>query len=541
MMPDTRENDVIIIGGGATGAGIARDCALRGLRAVLVERFDIATGATGRNHGLLHSGARYAVTDSESARECIAENQILKHIARHCIEPTNGLFITLPEDDLAFQSTFIAACQRAGIEADALTPEQARRIEPSVNPTLTGAVRVPDGTVDPFRLTAANMLDAREHGATILTGCEVTGLVREGDRVRGVTLWNHNSRETLTLYATVVINAAGIWGQRIAEYADLKIRMFPAKGSLLILDHRINQNVINRCRKPSDADILVPGDTISLIGTTSVHIDYDDIDDNRVTPAEVDILLREGEKLAPVMAQTRVLRAYSGVRPLVASDDDPSGRNVSRGIVLLDHAKRDGMEGFITITGGKLMTYRLMAEWATNLICSKLDNNATCTTAERPLPGSQEPAETTLRKIVSLPTPLRGSAVYRHGDRTPVWLGDSRQHRSLVCECEAVTAGEVQYAVENLAVKNLLDLRRRTRVGMGTCQGELCACRAAGLLQRFNVSTPAQSLTQLSQFLNERWKGVQPVAWGDALRESEFTRWVYLGLCGLQKEHQDEV
>ncbi|WHP33480.1 anaerobic glycerol-3-phosphate dehydrogenase subunit A [Trabulsiella odontotermitis] len=540
-MPDTRESDVIIIGGGATGAGIARDCALRGLRAVLVERFDIATGATGRNHGLLHSGARYAVTDSESARECIAENQILKRIARHCIEPTNGLFITLPEDDLAFQSTFIAACLRAGIEAEALTPEQARRVEPSVNPTLTGAVRVPDGTVDPFRLTAANMLDAREHGATILTGCEITGLVREGDRVRGVTLWNHNSHEALTLYAAVVINAAGIWGQRIAEYADLKIRMFPAKGSLLILDHRINQHVINRCRKPADADILVPGDTISLIGTTSVHIDYDDIDDNRVTPAEVDILLREGEKLAPVMAQTRVLRAYSGVRPLVASDDDPSGRNVSRGIVLLDHAKRDGMEGFITITGGKLMTYRLMAEWATDAICRKLGNNATCTTAERPLPGSQEPAETTLRKIVSLPTPLRGSAVYRHGDRTPVWLGDSRQHRSLVCECEAVTAGEVQYAVENLAVKNLLDLRRRTRVGMGTCQGELCACRAAGLLQRFNVSTPAQSLTQLSQFLNERWKGVQPVAWGDALRESEFTRWVYLGLCGLQKEHQDEV
>ncbi|KFC06955.1 anaerobic glycerol-3-phosphate dehydrogenase subunit A [Trabulsiella guamensis ATCC 49490] len=541
MMPDTRESDVIIIGGGATGAGIARDCALRGLRAVLVERFDIATGATGRNHGLLHSGARYAVTDSESARECIAENQILKRIARHCIEPTNGLFITLPEDDLAFQSTFIAACLRAGIEAEALTPAQARRIEPAVNPTLTGAVRVPDGTVDPFRLTAANMLDAREHGATILTGCEVTGLVREGDRVRGVTLWNHNSHETLTLYAAVVINAAGIWGQRIAEYADLKIRMFPAKGSLLILDHRINQHVINRCRKPADADILVPGDTISLIGTTSVHIDYDDIDDNRVTPAEVDILLREGEKLAPVMAHARVLRAYSGVRPLVASDDDPSGRNVSRGIVLLDHAKRDGMEGFVTITGGKLMTYRLMAEWATDLICRKLGNNATCTTAEHPLPGSQEPAETTLRKIVSLPTPLRGSAVYRHGDRTPVWLGDSRQHRSLVCECEAVTAGEVQYAVENLAVKNLLDLRRRTRVGMGTCQGELCACRAAGLLQRFNVSTPAQSLTQLSQFLNERWKGVQPVAWGDALRESEFTRWVYLGLCGLQKEHQDEI
>lgn len=540
-MADSGECDVIIIGGGATGAGIARDCALRGLRVTLVERHDIATGATGRNHGLLHSGARYAVTDGESARECISENRILRRIARHCIEPTNGLFITLPEDDLAWQQTFISACQQAGIETRQLSPAEALRIEPTVNPTLLGAVQVPDGTIDPFRLTAANMLDAREHGATILTGCEITGLIRRGERVCGVEFYDHQQRERRTLYAGVMVNAAGIWGQRIAEYADLRIAMFPAKGSLLILDHRINRQVINRCRKPADADILVPGDTISLIGTTSEHIPYDEIDDNRVTTAEVDTLLREGEKLAPVLGRTRVLRAYSGVRPLVASDDDPSGRSVSRGIVLLDHAGRDGMEGFITITGGKLMTYRLMAEWATDAVCRKLGNSVPCATADTPLPGSTEPPEVTVKKIISLPAPLRGSALYRHGDRTPAWLGDTRQHRSLICECEMVTAGEVQYAVENLAVNSLLDLRRRTRIGMGTCQGELCACRAAGLLQRFNITTPAQSLTQLSDFLNERWKGVQPIAWGDALRESEFTRWVYLGLCGLPKESQDEI
>ncbi|HCL5344669.1 TPA: anaerobic glycerol-3-phosphate dehydrogenase subunit A [Salmonella enterica] len=538
---DSQASDVIIIGGGATGAGIARDCALRGLRVILVERHDIATGATGRNHGLLHSGARYAVTDAESARECISENQILKRIARHCVEPTDGLFITLPEDDLAFQATFIRACEAAGIRAEAIDPQQARIIEPSVNPALIGAVKVPDGTVDPFRLTAANMLDAREHGAIVLTAHEVTGLIREGATVCGVHVRNPLTGETQTLHAPVVVNAAGIWGQRIAEYADLSIRMFPAKGSLLIMDHRINQHVINRCRKPADADILVPGDTISLIGTTSTHIDYNEIDSNRVTADEVDILLREGEKLAPVMAKTRILRAYSGVRPLVASDDDPSGRNVSRGIVLFDHAERDGLEGFITITGGKLMTYRLMAEWATDAVCRKLGNTRPCITADTPLPGSKESTEHTLKRIISLPAPLRGSAVYRHGDRTPGWLSEGRQHRSLVCECEAVTAGEVQYAVENLTVNSLLDLRRRTRVGMGTCQGELCACRAAGLLQRFNVTTAAQSITQLSEFLNERWKGVQPVAWGDALRESEFTRWVYQGLCGLEKEHQDEI
>ena len=536
-----QESDVIVIGGGATGAGTARDCALRGLRVTLVERDDIATGATGRNHGLLHSGARYAVTDCESARECISENTILKQIARHCTESTNGLFITLPEDDLDYQQKFIDACQKAGIDAERLTPEQALEMEPSVNPTLIGAVKVPDGTIDPFRLTAANMLDAHEHGATVRTRCEVTGLIRKGDRVSGIVIYDKAHNQTEKLYAPVVVNAAGIWGQHIAEYADLKIRMFPAKGSLLIFDHRINQHVINRCRKPADADILVPGDTISVIGTTSTHIDYKDIDYNRVTSDEVEILLKEGEKLAPVMAKTRLLRAYSGVRPLVASDDDPSGRNVSRGIVLLDHAKRDGLEGFITITGGKLMTYRLMAEMATDAVCQKLNHSARCITATTPLPGSKEPVEKTLQKVISLPTPLRVSAVYRHGDRTPAWIGDSRLHRSLVCECEAVTAGEVEYAVDNLAVKSLLDLRRRTRVGMGPCQGELCACRAAALLSRFEVISPAQSLNQLADFLDERWKGVQPIAWGDAMRESDFTRWIWLELCGLQKENGDEV
>ena len=535
------ETDVIIIGGGATGAGMARDCARRGLRCILLERHDIATGATGRNHGLLHSGARYAVTDPESARECIEENMILKRVARHCVEKTDGLFITLPEDSLEFQQTFIQSCQAAGIDAQAISPEEAIRLEPSVNPNLIGAVKVPDGTVDPFRLTAANMLDAREHGAQVLTYHEVMGLIREGDRVKGVRVYDHQSKNMYEIRAQIVVNAGGIWGQKIAEYGDLKVRMFPAKGALLILGHRINNMVINRCRKPADADILVPGDTISLIGTTSTRVPYDEIDNMYVTPEEVDILIREGSMLAPKLAQTRILRAYAGVRPLVASDDDPSGRNVSRGIVLLDHAQRDGLEGFITITGGKLMTYRLMAEWATNKICEKLNISAKCTTAEEPLPGSRQSAEQALRSVVSLPAPIRGSAVYRHGDLANKLLSNERIDKSLVCECEAVTAGEVRYAVNSLTVNNLLDLRRRTRVGMGTCQGELCACRAAGLLNRLQVTTPHGSEQQLAHFLNERWKGIRPIAWGNALRESEFTSWVYQGLCGLDADMIDKT
>ena len=531
--PVISETDVIIIGGGATGAGIARDCARRGLSCALFERRDFATGATGRNHGLLHSGARYAVTDSESARECIEENIILKKIASHCVEESDGLFITLPEDDIAYQRVFMDACAGAGIRAEALDPEEARRLEPAVNPALIGAVRVPDGAIDPFRLTVANVLDATAHGAICFTYREITAILREGDRVVGVRAYDHLTRETSEIRASIVVNAGGIWGQHIAGLAGVTVRMFPTRGSLLILGHRINNMVINRCRKPADADILVPGDTVSLIGTTSAKIEFSELDNMRVTPEEADLLIREGSALAPIFTSARKLRVYAGARPLVADEKDKTGRSISRKIVLLDHEMRDGLKGFVTITGGKLITYRLMAEMATDLICKKLHRDARCDTAQVPLPGSNESGEETLRKVVCLPPVLRRAVVDRHGDMAASLTVATAMDQSLVCECESVTVAEIKHAVEKLTVHTITDLRRRTRVGMGTCQGELCACRAAGLLVRYGATPAEGAVGQLRHFLEERWKGVQPLAWGDALRESEFTLWLYQGVCGL--------
>lgn len=535
----TKPFDVIIIGGGATGAGTARDCSRRGLRVLLVERFDISTGATGRNHGLLHSGARYAVTDKESAEECIKENMILRKIASHCVEETDGLFLTLPEDDINFQAKFVDACRQAGIRADVIDPKEALRIEPSANPDIIGAVRVPDGAVDPFRLTASNIMDAKLHGASVLTYHEVTELIREQDHIAGIKVLDHKTNETKSYYGSVVVNAGGIWGHNIAKLAGININMLPAKGALLIFGHRVNNIVLNRCRKPADADILVPGDTICLIGTTSSKVPYEEVDNMYVTPEEVDLLLREGEKLSPLLAQTRILRAYAGVRPLVASDDDPSGRNVSRGIVLLDHAKRDGLEGFITITGGKLMTYRLMSEWTTDLVCKKLNVSAACTTATEKLPGSRENAEETSKKIISIPVTQRNSTINRHGDMADKFSENTPLDNSLICECEEVSVGEAKYAMNELDVNNLVDLRRRTRVGMGTCQGELCACRAAGLMSNMKKSCTKRAKADLSSFLNERWKGMAPIAWGDTLRESEYTAWIYEGVCGLTSSSKE--
>ena len=532
----TKQFDVIIIGGGATGAGVARDCSLRGIRALLLERSDIATGATGRNHGLLHSGARYAVTDRESAEECIKENMILRRIASHCVDETDGLFLSLPEDGLEFQSKFVDACRAAGIRAEVIDPKEALRLEPSANPALIGAVRVPDGSVDPFRLTMANIIDARAHGAEILTYHEVLDFIREQNRIEGVVVLNRKTGEKCEYRAPVVVNACGIWGHEIARKAGVTVNMLPAKGSLLIFGHRVNNIVLNRCRKPADADILVPGDTISLIGTTSSKVPFDEVDNMYVTADEVDLLLREGMKLAPSLAHTRILRAYAGVRPLVASDDDPSGRSVSRGIVVLDHATRDGLEGFITITGGKLMTYRLMAEWTTDLVCKKLSLTARCTTAEEKLPGSREPEAEVSRRMISVPVAQRESSIYRHGDMAEKLPNGDAARRSLVCECEEVSVGEVEYALKELDVNNLVDLRRRTRVGMGTCQGELCACRAAGVMAGAGKYCVQRAKEDLVQFLNERWKGMAPVAWSDTLRESEFTMWIYAGVCGLSNQ-----
>ena len=511
------EYDVIIIGGGATGAGTARDCALRGLKVLLVERNDYSTGATGRNHGLMHSGARYAVTDGESASECISENMILRRIARHCVEETDGLFITLPEDDLGYQRTFVDACQRAGISADVIDPDEARLIEPAVNPDLIGAVRIPDASIDPFRLTVANLLDARLHGAETLNYHEVEGMIVSQNRVEGVKLLNKRNGEHVEVRGRVVVNACGIWGQRI--------------GALLIFGHRVNNMVINRCRKPANADILVPDDTVCVIGTTSDRIPIETVDDMRVTREEVDVLLKEGVKIAPSLATTRIIRAYAGVRPLVASDDDPSGRSISRGIVCLDHAQRDGLEGFITITGGKMMTYRLMGEIATNAVCAKLGNTAPCVTATQPLPGSEEgaPDQSDMTKRYSFG---QRAAIGRHGSLAARIEKDNDIDNALVCECEGVTVGEIKYAVHQLHVHNLVNLRRRTRVGMGTCQGKLCSCRAASLMGEFSHDVKGAQ-EDLAAFLDERWKGMRPVAWGDTLREAQLTAAIYEGLCGL--------
>ena len=144
------------------------------------------------------------------------------------------------------------------------------------------------------------------------------------------------------------------------------------------------------------------------------------------------------------------------------------------------------------------------------------------------------------KKIISVPLAQRNSSIYRHGDLAERFSGNDVLENSLVCECEEVSVGEVKYALNELEVHNLVDLRRRTRVGMGTCQGELCACRAAGLMSCMHKYCTKRAKEDLASFLNERWKGMAPIAWGDTLRESEYTAWIYESVCGLKMSQKQE-
>jgi len=499
--------EVLIIGGGATGVGISRDLALRGIPSVLIEKKDFASGASGRNHGLFHSGGRYAVSDPEAARECIAENRILRKIAPHCIEETDGLFVSLPEDGLNFRDKFLRACEEVEIQTTLLTRDETLELEPELNPNLLSAVKVPDGAIDPFALVLENAKDAEEHGAKILLHTEITSLILDGDKVKGVKVKDLLQGEEYIIEAPYIVNATGAWANQFLKRVGLHIGMALSKGSMLITNQRLNHSVINRCRPPSDGDIVVPNHTVSILGTTSIRLE--EVEKFEVTPHEVSLLIQETSKMIPAIQEARFIRAYAGIRPLFQSEEKGNDRAISRGFVLIDHGKRDGIQNLITITGGKLMTHRLMAEKTSDLICEKMGRDVPCSTHLKPLPGSNRP--TSLKERLEQFSTDQGETL---------------------CDCELIPRKEIEEVLGGEKLKDLQDILHRTRLAKGTCQGGFCVYRLFGVLHDLRMAE-GDSNKILKGFLEERWKGIRPILWGIALKEEELIESIYKGIFNL--------
>ncbi len=494
------KTDVIIIGGGATGCGIARDLALRGVHHYLVEKGDFASGATGACHGLLHSGARYAVKDAEAALECIGENSILRKIAQKCVEVTGGLFVRLPGDSKRYRDSFLKNCEEVGISTQVLSPSRALDLVPELNPAIEEAVSVPDCSIDPFRLCMLNAVTSRKKGGGILIHHKVTEIIREKGRCVGVKVQDKFTSQTKEIRAKIIINASGAWGDIIARMGGSEVPMTLSKGSLIISNHRLTNMVINRLRPPSDGDIIVPNEAVCLAGTTSIQVDSPDAIE--VDAKEVDIVATQAEQMIPRFGTTRLIRAYTGVRPLLKADDSDN-RNISRGFKIIDHKN-----GMFSIMGGKLSTYRLMAEKTVDAVVDQFGVRAHCKTADLPLDGQDELSGYPLSKRL-------------------------KKMDNIVCECELVDRDSVENAINNLGIQYIGDIQHRTRLGMGPCQGGFCTYRALGIMQEAGRLTPSESIQILKGFLQRRFRGIKPALWGDQLREEQLVESIYLGILNM--------
>lgn len=509
------ETEVLVIGGGSTGAGVARDAAMRGFSTVLVERRDLADGTTGRFHGLLHSGGRYVVKDPSAARECIEENLVLRRIAADCIEDTGGLFVVTPWDDPGYGDLFVEGCRATGVPVEEIPAAETLRREPRLHPGISRAFLVPDAAIDPWKTVWACARSAEEYGGRVLTYHPVLGLLVDGDRVRGARVRSDLTGEDFEIEAKVVVNASGAWASQIAAMAGCGVTVLPGKGIMIAMNHRLVNMVVNRCKPPADGDILVPIRTASVIGTTDMPVP--DPDQLEVTQAEVDEMLDEGEKLVPGFRQTRALHVWAGARPLFQERTGAvvDTREVTRSHALLDHRTRDGVAGFLTITGGKMTTFRLMAEVTVDAVCAQLGVERPCRTAEEPLPGSES------------------GRYYRLGSRAAA-REPVPQSEELVCECELITRRKLEQTIAERRTVSLDDLRRLVRLGMGPCQGGFCIYRATGILHEVESLDAATANTALLDFLQERWKGVHPILYGDQLRQTRLDEWIFQGLLDVE-------
>lgn len=497
------KTDVIIIGGGATGCGIARDLALRGIPHCLIEKGDYAAGATGACHGLLHSGGRYAVSDPIAAKECYDENIILRKIGKKCVEQTGGLFVRLPGDSKRYRDLFLRKCDEVGISTEVLSSTKALELVPNLNPEIEEAIKVPDASIDPFRLCMLNMMTSQLHDNLILTRHRVVEIIKSHGRCIGVRATHTVTGEIKEIHGNIVINASGAWSNLVASLAGCEVPITLSKGSLVITNHRLSDMVLNRLRPPSDGDIIVPNEAVCLAGTTSFAVG--DPDKISVRAEEVDTIIGEAGRMVPHFNQTRIIRAFSGVRPLLKSWKMDS-REISRGFQIINHEN-----GLYSIVGGKLTTYRLMAEKMVDVIMAAFNLKKECETAEKPLDGQEE---------------LSGYPLSKR-------LADMKD---IICECELVNKKDVARTILQTGTKHVGDIQHRTRLGMGPCQGGFCTFRALGMMHDMSILTPQESMQGLREFLQRRFRGIYSVLWGDQLREEQLIEYIYLGIFAMKKK-----
>lgn len=472
---------VLVVGTGATGAGLARDLAMRGLEVTLVGEGPLGTGEAG---GLLDCGARAAALDPGRAARLQAESRRLRDIAGHCVEETGGL-VTAASSDGPTLEAVREGCLEADIPVDVLDADAVREHEPRIAASVDGGLAVPDARIDPFRLTVATAESAREYGATVEAHTAVTDLFVDGSGITHAKLRRPGDGGEMRRI-DYVVDAGGRRAGRLAELADIEAPLGREGGTALVADERPTERAVTTA--DSHTRVVPAGNRCVL---ESWHGDGAGQPGKQPSTLAVDALLADATTVVRDVDTARFFRGWPVGRATPAEGDRATGGDV--GVRVLDHEERDGLWGLSTVAGATLTTHRLAAEAAADQVCGKFGIDRACLTHSEALPER----ETDPRVLAN-----EGGI-----DPNPV-----------VCACESVTRAEIRDVLAAATVARDLDsVRVRTRASMGECQGGRCAHRLAAELHPEDV--PETVDDALDSFLGARWRGQRHAAWGEQLAE----------------------
>lgn len=540
--------EVIVLGGGVNGTGTARDLALRGVSVLLLEKADLACGASGANSGMIHGGIRYMLSDRHVTELACRDSGTIQRIAPHLLFripflmpfAARGEEATLVERATWYATeVYVGTYDRyqplkRGKPSTRLGADELYRLEPALRPGLAGAVTFDEWGIDSHRLCVLNALSAAAHGATVRTWTEATDILTEGADVAGVRFRDALSGAVGEARAPVVFNATGAWSPRLARRSGLHVPMRPGKGVHLTLDRRFSNYGIACTAVDGRQMFIMPHENDSIIGTTDDDC-YGDPDDLEATHDEVEYLLEGAEAFVPGIRRSRVTRAWWGLRTTV-HEYGKNEDSLSREHALLDHAG-EGAGGLLSIVGGKLASYRAQSEEAADAILRRLGRPAPASrTHLEPLPGGEAvPDVAALAGRHRVAEPIVARLAYRHGARAEEVLrlcDEDPRLRLVLCRDEGVLAAEVVHCVRHELVRRLQDLRRRCRIGVGACGGLDCARGAAQLAGRELGWSAAQTRAELADLLELGWRERRAVLDGHQLAQEELLRGSHQGAGG---------
>ncbi|WP_438017066.1 glycerol-3-phosphate dehydrogenase/oxidase [Sorangium sp. So ce315] len=511
--------DVVVIGGGVNGVGVARDASQRGLKVALFERNDLAFGASGNSSGMIHGGLRYLTSDPHVTENSCRDSGHIQAIAPHLLfripflvpfENARHARVLYTLADGFFEAYDKYQPLKRGKPHARLSPDELRALEPGLHGDLVGGFSFDEWGIDGARLCVANAVDAIERGAKVYVGHTVERIERREDtgEVVAVRYRDRKTGEGGRLRTGAVVNATGAWSPITASLAGLPAassRVRPGKGVHVVFDRRLTNYAI-MARTIDGRQIFVePWENMSVVGTTDDDF-YGDLDQVRATSEEVRYLVQGIARVFPQIHEARAIGTFAGVRPTLYAYG-PTEDALSRDHQVIDHAAH-GAPGLYSMIGGKLASFRLFAQEMTDVLARRFDLGARCATHVTALPGGDRAVDAlALARRVEIDAVAARRLVYRHGSRAlriEERVRERPREAATVCPCEPVIEAEVRYVLRHELARSVADVSRRTRLGLGACGGMRCAARCGQIVAQELSLPPRDGMRQAVEFLSRQ-------------------------------------